>query len=96
MLRVPWICPTIDRPGISSGPEPNAIAPSGGILTNEPRNGPKPVKRPGTSSTGSSPDAMSAEEMRAIRKRLDEGFYEQPEVVDAIAEAVRKDLRLDF
>jgi hypothetical protein len=65
-------------------------------LSNEPRNRPKPVKQAGTSSTDSSPDAMSAEEMRAIRQRLDEGFYQKREVVDAIAEAVRKELRLDF
>jgi hypothetical protein len=39
---------------------------------------------------------MSAEEMRTIRRRLDEGFYQQREVVDAIAEAVRTELQLDF
>jgi hypothetical protein len=33
--------------------------------------------------------------MRAIRQRLQEGFYQKREVVDAIAEAIRKDLRLD-
>jgi hypothetical protein len=38
---------------------------------------------------------MSAEEMRAIRQRLQEGFYRKREVVDAIAEAIRKELRLD-
>jgi hypothetical protein len=76
---------------MSSGSEPNAVAPSGGILSNEPRNRPKPVKQAGTS-----PGAMSAEEMRAIRQRLHEGFYQKPEVVDAIAEAIRKELRLDF
>lgn len=64
-------------------------------MSNEPRNRPKPVKRAGTSSTGSSPDTMSAEEMRAIRQRLREGFYQQREVVDAIAEAIRKELRTD-
>jgi hypothetical protein len=39
---------------------------------------------------------MSAEEMRAIRRRLDDGFYQKREVVDAIADAVRKELGLDF
>jgi hypothetical protein len=38
---------------------------------------------------------MSAEEMRTIRQRLDEGFYKQREVVDAVAEAIREELRLD-
>jgi hypothetical protein len=38
---------------------------------------------------------MSAVEMRAIRQRLLEGFYQKREVVDAIAEAVREELRLD-
>jgi hypothetical protein len=80
---------------MSSGPEPDALAPSGGTLSNEPRNRPKPVKRAGTSSTGSSPDAMSAEEIRAIRQRLREGFYRTREVIDAVAEAIRKELRLD-
>jgi hypothetical protein len=65
-------------------------------LNNEPRSRPKPVKRAGTPSTGSSSDAMSAEEMRVIRRRLDEGFYLKREVLDAIADAMRKELRLDF
>lgn len=80
---------------MSTRPEPNVVAPSGGSLSNEPRKRPKPVQRAGTSSTGSSPEAISAEEMRAIRQRLREGFYREREVVDAIAEAIRKDLRLD-
>jgi hypothetical protein len=68
---------------------------SGGTLSNEPQNRPKPVKRAGTSSTGSSPDAVSLEEIRAIRRRLYDGFYQKREVVDAIADAIKKELRLD-
>jgi hypothetical protein len=41
------------------------------------------------------PGAMSGEEMRAIRQRLDGGFYQRREVVDAIAEAVWNELSLD-
>jgi hypothetical protein len=64
-------------------------------LSNEPQNRPKPVKRAGTTSSGSSPDQVSAEEMRVIRRRLEEGFYQKREVVDAIAEAIRQELGLD-
>jgi hypothetical protein len=64
-------------------------------LSNEPQNRLKPVRRAGTTSTGSSPDQMSAEELRAIRRRLEEGFYQKREVVDAITEAIRQELGLD-
>jgi hypothetical protein len=79
----------------TSGPEPNAVEPSGGLLSNESRKRPERARQAGASSTGSSPEAISAEELGAIRQRLREGFYQKYEVVDAIAEAIRKTLSLD-
>jgi hypothetical protein len=37
-------------------------------------------------------DPVSAEELDTLRDRLAEGFYERPEVEDAVARAVREEL----
>jgi hypothetical protein len=38
------------------------------------------------------PDTVTEVELEAIRRRLAQGFYDRPEIRDAVVEAVRKEL----
>ena len=38
------------------------------------------------------PDTVTEAELETIRRRLAQGFYDRPEIRDAVVEAVRKEL----
>jgi hypothetical protein len=75
----------IDFPVGQREDSPSEGSDLGGIMS-------RPFDRSATSSGSGSPDALSAEALRALRQRLASGFYESEDVVEVIAEAVRREM----
>ena len=82
----------IDFPVGQREDSPSEASDLGGIMGQKRRPGLRPLDRSTTSSGGGSPDALSAEELRVLRQRLASSFYESEDVVEVIAEAVRREM----